>query len=268
MGCQVLLSTEQPYFRTDKVKFVTGLHTARAIIFITLSFVVEDVFMILLGIGFVELMVAWWFWNLKLESWGVSLGLCAFHFLFPAVLGISLLAMILLLGFSLVQIGVLGLIRSEGGFSFNHIAQLDQAEMREANSTQKRMYQLAVIGQGLKTLSLIISGSTVTLYAAGYAELIPWTSLIQIGPVMILLTLLDGLATVGLYLGLDWGFHLTLMMVPVSFIETFLSLNPFAFLMAIWVLTIFMPCIAKDGFYSKLFQRSRARFGTYPISNQ
>lgn len=225
---------------------------------------VDDVFIVLLGIGIAELAVAWWFWSLKLESWGVSFGVCVFHFLFPTAIGISLIATVLLLLSSMVQLGILGLIRYEGGYSFNHIALLDQAETRIADPVQNRMYQLAVLGQGFKTLSLILASFTVTIITAGYFEIIPWYSVVPAGVVMIFLILLDGFATVGLYLGLDWGFHLTLIMVPISFIETVFTLNPFTFLLAIWVLTIFMPCLAKDGFYAKLFQKRRAEHGTVP----
>ena len=69
MGCQVQLSAEQPYFRTDKVKAVSLLHIVRAVVYIALSFIVEDVFMTLVWIGLADLFVGWWFWGLMMESW-------------------------------------------------------------------------------------------------------------------------------------------------------------------------------------------------------
>jgi hypothetical protein len=226
-----------------------------------MSFIVEDVFMVFLALGVAESFVAWWFWNLKLESWGLSVGICLFHLIFPSTLGIELLSTVLVLATALVQLFILGLVRSEGGFSFVQIALLDQAEMREATPVQNRMFQLAVVGQGMKTVSLIMGGFTYSVIAL--AEVFPWSH-IPVVPVVIILILLDGVATFGLYLGRDWGFHLTLTMVPLSFLETILTLNPLAFLLAIWVLTIFIPCPARDGFYSKVFKNVRAKYSPLP----
>lgn len=263
MGCQVQVSTEQPYFRTEKVKGVSLLHVFRAIVFFTMSLIVEDVFMVLLWIAIAEIVVAGWFWNMKMESWGVSAGVCLFHFLFPATLGVSLIATGLILTASLAQIIILGLIRTEGGFSFNHIAQLDQAEMREATSLEKTMFQLSVLAQVLKTLSMIVGG-LMFVVVLGFAEVLPWLVFIPAAPIVVILLMLDIFATVGLFAGKDWGFHLTLIMVPISFVETMLTLNPLIFLLSIWVLTILIPCLAKDGFYSKLLQNVRTEFSTVP----
>ena len=109
------LSTEQPYFRTDKVKAVSFLHILRTVVFLALSFIVDDIFMTLVWIGLAELLVAWWFWGLKMESWGLSMGVCIVHFLFPISLEISLVAGTIILGAAVVQIALLGLIRLEGG---------------------------------------------------------------------------------------------------------------------------------------------------------
>ncbi len=261
MGCEVQLSVEQPYFRNRKVKSIIILHIARALVLFAMSFSVDDVFMVFLVIAAVECVVAWWFWNLKLESWGLSMGICFFHLIFPSTLGIDLISTVLVLSTSLVQAFVLGLARAEGGFSFVEIALLDQAEKREATPVQKRMFQLAVTGQGLKTLSLVLGGFSYQLIAAVVA--LPWSQ-IPVGPVILFMIIVDGIATIGLYLGRDWGFHLTLVMVPISFIETMLTLNPLVFMLSIWVLTIFIPCLARDGFYSKVFENVRAEFSPKP----
>jgi hypothetical protein len=263
MGCEVQLSTKQPYFRTFKVKLVTLLHFFRAIVFAVLSFMVDDVFMVFLALGVAEVFIAWWFWNLKIEGWGLSMGICILHLIFPSALGIEMVSTILVLAASLVQAFVLGLIRAEGGFSYVEIALLDQAEKREATPVQKRMFQLSVMGQGLKTLSMVLGGFTFQIMAA--EVVLPWT-FIPVSPVIFLMILTDGIATAGLYLGRDWGFHLTLLMVPISFIETMLTLNPLVFMLAIWVLTIFIPCLARDGFYSKVFANVRAESVPNPRS--
>jgi len=261
MGCQVQLSVEQPYFRNLMVKGISFLHILRALVFCVMSFAVDDVFMVFLAMGAAEAVVAWWFWKLKLESWGLSVGICLFHLIFPSTLGIELISTVIVLSTSLVQGFLLGLVRAEGGFSFVEIALLDQAETREATPVQIRMFQLAVVGQGLKTVSLVLGGFQYTIIAA--AVILPW-SYIPAVPVVLMMILFDGIATVGLYAGRDWGFHLTLIMVPLSFIETILTLNPLAFMLAVWVLTIFIPCLARDGFYSKVFENVRKEFNPQP----
>jgi hypothetical protein len=256
MGCQVQLSIEQPYFRTDKVKTVGLLHVLRSILFIALSFVVDDGFMTLVGIGLAELFVGWWFWGLKMESWGLSLGVCFVHVLFPMPLEISLIGGSVILGASMIQMIVLVLIQNEGGYSFNQFAILDQAETREATMEQNRMFQLAVVAQFMKSIA-VLAGGVAALAFLGWLDHIPWLAPIPLVPVTLLLGTINIIAGFGFYIGRNWGFHLTLAMVPVSFIETLLTLNGMVFLMGIWILTILIPCLAKDGFYARLFKRFR-----------
>jgi hypothetical protein len=123
------------------------------------------------------------------------------------------------------------------------------------------MLQLAVVGQILKVTSLVLGGFSYSVIAA--TVILPWSH-IPVGPVIILMILADVAAAIGLYIGRDWGFHLTLIMVPLSFIETILTLNPLAFMLAIWVLTIFIPCLARDGFYSRVFKNVRQEFSPKP----
>jgi hypothetical protein len=256
MGCQVQLSTEQPYFRTNKVKAVSYLHMLRAVVYIALSFVIDDVFMTLVWIGVAELLVAGWFWSLKMESWGLSMGLCVVQFLFPISLGISLIGGFIILGAAVVQMALLALIRGEGGYNFNQLANLDQAETREADLLQRRMFHLAVLAQIMKSLSVLVSG-LATLAFLGWLDPILWLAPLPLFPVTLLLGMVNLIAGYGFFAGKDWGFHLTIIMVPVSFIETLLTLNGLIFLLGIWILTIMIPCLAKDGFYCKLFSRKR-----------
>ena len=256
MGCQVQLSTEQPYFRTDKVKIVSFLHILRAAVYLALSFVVDDVFMTLVWIGLADLFVAWWFWSLKMESWGLSMGVCLVQFLFPMTLTISLIGGSIILGAAAVQMIVLVLIRLEGGYSFNQLAHLDQAETRQAEMLQTRMFHLAVFAQIMKSLA-VIAGAFAALPFLGWFDPIPWYYPLPLIPFTLFLGLVNLLAGYGFFSGRDWGFHLTVAMVPVSFIETLLTLNGLIVLLGIWIFTILIPCLARDGFYSKLFRRIR-----------
>jgi hypothetical protein len=256
MGCQVQLSTEQPYFRTDRVKIASFLHTLRAVIYFGLSFTIDDAFMTLVWIGLADLFVAWWFWSLKMESWGLSMGVCVVQFLFPISVEVSLIGGSIILGAAAIQMVVLGLIRREGGYSFNQFAQLDQAETREATMIQSRMFHLTVLAQIMKSIAVIVSGLAM-LTVLGWLEPIPWLSLIPLIPTILVLGLVNLIVGYGFLAGRDWGFQLTVFMVPISFIETMLTLNGLIFLLGIWIFTILIPCLARDGFYSKLFKRVR-----------
>ncbi len=242
---------------------VSLLHSLRALLYIGLSFIVDDVFTTLVWIGLAELFVAWWFWSLKMESWGLSFGVCVVQFLFPLSLEISLIGGSIILGAAAVQMVVLVLIRREGGYNFNQLAYLDQAETREADMMQKRMFQLAVLAQFMKALAIIASGFAI-LTVLDWLDSIPWLSPLPLVPVTLILGLVNLIAGYGFYVGKDWGFQLTVVMVPVSFIETMLTLNGLIFLLGIWIFTILIPCLARDGFYSKLFKRVREETADIP----
>ena len=256
MGCQVQLSTEQPYFRTDKVKIVTLLHSIRAVVFLGLSFTVDDVFMTLVWIGLAELFVAWWFWSLKVESWGLSFGVSVVQFLFPISLEVSLIGGSIILGSATAQMVILLLIRRDGGYSYKQLAHLDQAETREADMMQTRMFQLAVLAQLMKSIAVIASGFAI-LTVLDYRDPIPWLNPIPLVPLTLALGFVDLIAGYGFHSGRDWGFQVTMVMVPVSFIETLLTLNGLIFLLGVWIFTIMIPCLARDGFYSRLFKKVR-----------
>jgi len=73
----------------------------------------------------------------------------------------------------------------------------------------------------------------------------------------VILGVLDLIAGFGMYLGKDWAYQLTVIMVPISFLETMLTLLSPVVLIAIWILLLLNTCFAKDGFYYKLIQLER-----------
>lgn len=256
MGCEVQLSVEQPYIRTDYVLLNALLHVVRGIIFIALSFAVTTTTTVLLGIGIVELIVAWWFWSLRIEAWGVSAGLGFFHVIFPETLGISLIAGAFILVVCGIQFVILGIIRHDGGYSFVRLASVDTQEIRIPGSLQQRVFALAVLAQLLKSFFVFL-GAAMLYPILGLSEPVPWLSIFPVIPVIIFLGTLDLLAGIAMYLGRDWAFQLTVIMVPLSFIETMLTLLSPVFLIAIWILFLLNTCLAKDGFYYKLNLRFR-----------
>ena len=256
MGCQVQLSVEQPYTRTDYVLLNSLLHVVRGIIFIALSFVISNASGILFGIGIVELVIAWWFWSLKIEAWGVSAGVCFFHILVPQILGVSLIAGVFILVICGIQCIILGFIRKDGGYSFVRLANADTQEIRIPGTLQRRVFGLAVIAQVLKSIFVLL-GAVMLYPILGLSELIPWLGFFPVIPAIVILGFLDLIAGLGMYLGKDWAYQLTVIMVPISFLETMLTLLSPVFLIAIWILFLLNTCLAKDGFYYKLVQQER-----------
>lgn len=258
MGCQVQLSVEQPYIRTNYVRMNTLLHVLRGFIFIALSLFTTNTTTIVLGIGIVEFIVAWWFWSLKIEAWGVSTGVGLFHIIFPETFGISVIAGSSIFILSVIQCIILGIIRRDGGYSFVSLANVDSQEIRIPGDLQRRVFSLVVIAQLLKSFAVLF-GAFMLYPIIGLTEPIPWLGIIPVIPIIVILGMLDLLAGVAIYLGRDWAFQLTVIMVPLSFIETMLTLLSPVFLIAIWVLFLLNTCLAKDGFYYKLNLHFRKR---------
>lgn len=265
MGCEVQLSAEQPYIKTDYVLLNTLLHVVRGIIFIACSYVISNASSVLFGIGIIELVIAWWFWSLKIEAWGVSAGVCFFHILVPQMLGVSLIAGIFILVICGIQCITLGIIRNDGGYSFVRVASVDTQEIRIPGSLQRRVFSLAVIAQLLKSVFVLL-GAVLLYPILGLSESIPWLGFFPVIPAIVILGLLDLVAGVGMYLGRDWAYQLTVIMVPISCLETMLTLISLVFLIAIWILLLLNTCLAKDGFYFKLVQRERKKTSTIPNS--
>jgi len=256
MGCEVQLSVEQPYTRTDYVLLNSLLHVVRGVIFIALSFVISNASGVLFGIGIIDLIIAWWFWSLKIEAWGVSAGVCFFHILVPQILGASLIAGVFILVICGIQCITLGIIRIDGGYSFVRLARIDTQEIRIPGTLQRRVFSLAVIAQILKSVFVLL-GAVILYPLLGLSESIPWLGFFPVIPAIVLLGFLDLIAGCGMYLGRDWAYQLTVIMVPISFLETMLTLLSPVFLIAVWILLLLNTCLAKDGFYYKLIQRER-----------
>lgn len=256
MGCEVQLSTEQPYFRTDFVLLASLIHIVRAIIFIALSIIPNGAHGAVAGIGFIEFVAAWWLWSLKVESWGVSMGISVFHILFPAALGISWLATTIIVLVSFVQCLILGIIRQNGGYSFERIASVDTQERKKLGGLQKNIFSLAVIAQLLKAFFVLL-GFVMLFPVLGLDEPIPWLGFFPVTLSILILGVTDVAAGLGMYLGRDWGYQLTVIMVPVSFVETILTLMAPIFLIGVWILLLLNTCLAKDGFYYKLVERKQ-----------
>lgn len=258
MGCNVQLSTNQPFFRTLEVKLVTILHVSRALLLVLIPPLWNDFTGVGAFVGAIELLVAWWVWSLRIESWGLSMGMAFLHILFPMLGSMSLLGHGLVVSLCLAQMLLLTKIRHEGGYSFVSLASVDTVEVRDATSIQRNMLNLLVIAQILKTLFVFLGGISF-LIILGPFEVIPWLELVPLAPSILIMGIIDLAAGVQLYRGVDWGFHLTLVMAPLSVVETLLTLLQPIMLLGIWIAMLVAPCWARDGFYSKLFTRIRKK---------
>jgi hypothetical protein len=234
------------------------LHVFRS----ALLFIIPPLFADFTGVatlvGIVELLIAAWIWSLRIESWGISFGMSLLQILFPMLAWTSPFIHALVLVISASQILMLLKIRREGGYSFLALASVDTAEERKATSIQRNMFNLTVVAQLIKTLFVFL-GAVSFLIILGPFEPVPWFGVIPLAPTALLLGLVDLVAGIQLYRGVDWGFHLTLIMAPLSVVETLLTLLQPILLLGIWIAMLVAPCWARDGFYAKLFQRTRSR---------
>ena len=266
MGCQVQLSTEQPYFRTNLVKLDVLLHILRAIAFISVWLAVPDTFMIPLWLGAVEVIVAYWVWSLRIEAWGLSMGMAVLYLLFPSLWTFSTVGSLAVSVASAIQIIILSAIRMDGGYSFMQIYRVDTEESRIAGPIQNRMLHITIVAQAMKAIAVLFAGVMFVSFET-VTPLSPWLGVLPLGPFALALGLLDLVALIQLVRGVDWGFHLTLVMVPLSVVETLVTFLAPVLLIAVWIAMLMAPCWVKDGFYARLFLRVR-RNSTHPRSNQ
>ena len=256
MGCNVQISANQPFFRTQEVKATSFLHISRALMLIIIPPIFTDYTFVAALIGVIEIVLAWWVWSLRIESWGLSMGMTLLHILFPMLAWTSPIVHGVMLVLCSAQILLLVKLRLDGGYSYVSLASVDTAETREVGSVQRNMLTLLVVAQMIKTAFVFLGGVSF-LIILGPLEPIPWLSPVPLAPTALLLGVLDLIAGIQMYRGIDWGFHLTLIMAPLSVIETLLTLLQPILLVGIWIAMLVLPCWARDGFYAKLFRRIR-----------
>ncbi len=63
---------------------------------------------------------------------------------------------------------------------------------------------------------------------------------------------MDIVAAAGLIKGKDWGFHLVTSMAAMGIVETVLSFSGAALLLSVWIVTLLMPCWAKNEFANRV----------------
>jgi hypothetical protein len=246
-----------PYPRTRTIDAVFLLHIGRAAILFVAGLLYPDLASLTGIFAIVEIFVGYWFWNQRLESWGVALGLALSHFFFPWAVYLSEVVFILLAAVGVVQVLLQYLIRRDGHYSFVSISIVQPERGTEPTMIQSVFFNLTVAAQLFKAGFLFLTGVLVYL-ALGASVPIPWLGYIPAVQTMLFLAGLEVLIAIAVFQGREWAFHLMLVMAVISLIEYLLSLSIFVFMLGIWIISLLTPCLAKDGFYSKFMKRRSA----------
>jgi hypothetical protein len=184
------------------VILVVLLHLLRALAFLTAAIIMSAEFIVPLMMGLVELVVAYWIWSLRMDAWGLSLGVALLHLLYPSLWTVSPLGSLLISASTVIQILALFAVRKDGGFNFNQIYSVDTQETRTAGSIQNRMLQLVVVTQTMKAVAMLFAG-VMFLTLETISPFPPWLGLIPVGPFALGLAVLDLAAAVQLHAGAE-----------------------------------------------------------------
>jgi hypothetical protein len=241
-------------FRDMRVLSVALLHIFRAIVFVGVALAILDMFMVIIWATLIEAFAALWLWSMRMEAWGIGMGIALVHLLLPFTLDIAFIAFVAVTAASVLEIIMLVLMRHRGYYSFVVMAISEPDYVPETSAVEKRMLDLLVFGQLIKAL-LVFLGIWGISTAVGIFDPIPWIPFIPQIPFALFLGLLNVGCVYGLLWGYDWGFHLTTIMACLGFIETVVAWSPMVILISIWIITLLMPCWAKNEFYRRLKNR-------------
>ncbi|TXT57948.1 MAG: membrane protein of unknown function [Candidatus Thorarchaeota archaeon] len=260
MGCHVELDIDQPLIRSQLIRLVSFIHIGKAMVFITLYAIVPELFILITGIILLEVLVARWFWSMKIEAWGITLGFALLHIIFPVTFSVSPAVWFLLVSSSLIEIPILWKIRSNGYYSFITMAILDKETKRTAGALQKMMFNLTFLAQILKTVFIWI-GIGIVSTQIGILDSIPWLGIIPQIPFAALFGFIDILTTIAFKRSKDWGFHLLTTMSVLGFVEYMVTGSFPVLLLSIWIIMLLTPCWVKDGFYPNLLTQVKQETG-------
>ena len=235
------------------------LNLGKGSVFVVLSFISPEVMGLLLGVALVEFLMARWIWSLRIESWGVAVGLSIFHILYPLALPVSEIGFGIIVVLSIVGLIVLTQARLKGYYSFTMLVKMDPPDSFQISSIQKRMFNLVTVAQLMKALTMFLGAFVVYSYEVA-VEPLSWYG-VPLIPLVLSLATLDLVAAIGFHYSRDWAFQLVLLMAGLGFAETMLAWSFPVVLIAIWIITLLAPCWAKWGFYQGLHRRYHSGSG-------
>ena len=253
MGCHVNLDSAHTRPKSNGIHLASILSLGKGIVYVTLSFLFPEIMGLLLAVALVEFLMARWIWSLRIESWGVAIGISIFHIIYPLALPLSMIGFGIIVGLSLAEILVLIQVRLKGYYSFTTLAKMDPTDLFQIPSIQKRMFNLVTVAQLMKSLAMFLGAFVVYMYDVTIEPLV-WYGIPQV-PLVLCLAILDFVAAIGFHLSRDWAFQLVLIMAGLGFAETMLAWSFPVILVAVWIITLLAPCWAKWGFYQGLHRR-------------
>ena len=240
--------------RPKELAFV--MHASRAALFIIVMLLDPGSYFLFIWFSFFELVVARWLWSLRMEAWGIAMGLCFFHLLLPVVSSISIIVSSGIILLSVAEIFLLFLIRKEGYFNFSKLTNYDQDSIKQPMNVQRNVFYLIIIAQFFKAIFVIV-GIYIVFYVEGFSGSIPWLFDMPRVPFLLALAGIDSVVILGLYAGKEWAFHITIVMAVVGFVETLFAWMPLIILISVWIIILMLPCWAKDGFYLRYIKSQK-----------
>ncbi len=256
MGCNVPVPIYQLGKRGDQTLLTSLIQVGRGIIFLGLALSSPMAGFSLFVLALIEFLGARWLWSLRIEAWGVVTGICFFHFLYPIASIILESAGWSILLLCIAQLILLAMARMNGLYSFETIASIDPEPLRIPTAFQRNVFSLVVIAQLFKAGLVLLTGAFMLTFLDPTSN-IPWLPFVPVMPLVFFLGIVDSVAALGIFTGRDWAFQLTLLMCPIGFVETILTLSAPVLLISPWIVMLLTTCIAKDGFYFKLQKRRK-----------
>jgi hypothetical protein len=229
------------------------MHASRAALFIIVMLLDPVSYFLFVWFCFFELVVARWLWSLRMEAWGIAMGLCFFHLLLPVVSSISIIVSSGILLLSVTEVFILFLIRKEGFFNFSKLAKYNKDSITQPMNIQRNVFYLIIAAQFFKAI-FVIMGTYIVFYVEGFSGSIPWLFNMPRVPLLLALAGIDSAVILGLYAGKEWAFHITIVMTVVGFVETLFAWMPLIILISVWIIILMLPCWAKDGFYLRFIK--------------
>ena len=184
--------------RPKELAFV--MHVSRAALFIMVILLDPVSYLLFAWFAIFELVVARWLWSLRMEAWGIAMGLCFFHFLLPVVSSISIIVSSGILLLSVAEVVLLFLIRREGSFNFSKLVKYDKDSITQPMNIQRNVFYLIIIAQFFKAIFVIV-GTYIVFYVEGFSGSIPWLFDMPRVPLLLVLAGIDAAVILGLYSG-------------------------------------------------------------------
>ena len=248
MSCHTEPESSESLVRLRSRDLAAAMHVTRSVLFIIIILLDPVSNYPFVWFSVFELFVVRWLWSLRMEAWGIAMGMCFFHILLPVVSSISIIVSSGILLLSTAEIIILFLVRREGLFNFSKLQKIEEGSVTRPMAIQRNVFYLFIIAQFFKAIFVII-GTYFVFYVEGFSGTIVWLFNMPRIPLLLVLAGVDSVLILGLFFGKEWGFHTTIIMAVVGFVETLFAWMPWIILISVWIIILSLPCWVKDFFY-------------------